>query len=165
MRAPLAVIGSAVGQVYLNRASQYYNDKQAIKPLMNKIIFRLLLVALPLFLILGLEGDIIFSFVFGQSWKEAGSYVQILSPWLFFNFMSSPIVQTFVVLNKQRNALVYSFIQTVMTISTVIAIPFFSKDIYTLLPWLSLIGSLSCIVFIIWIYKIVSEYEKKIISE
>ncbi|MEB9945315.1 oligosaccharide flippase family protein [Bacillus cereus] len=165
LRAPLAVIGSAVGQVYLNRASQYYNDKQAIKPLMNKIIFRLLLVALPLFLILGLEGDVIFSFVFGQSWKEAGSYVQILSPWLFFNFMSSPIVQTFVVLNKQRNALVYSFIQTVMTISTIIAIPFFSKDIYTLLPWLSLIGSLSCIVFIIWIYKIVSEYEKKIISE
>ena len=83
LRAPLAVIGSAVGQVYLNRASQYYNDKQAIKPLMNKIIFRLLLVALPLFLILGLEGDVIFSFVFGQSWKEAGSYVQILSPWLF----------------------------------------------------------------------------------
>ena len=75
--------------------------------------------------------------------------------------MSSPIVQTFVVLNKQRNALVYSFIQTVMTISTIIAIPFFSKDIYTLLPWLSLIGSLSCIVFIIWIYKIVSEYEKE----
>ncbi|PER82303.1 lipopolysaccharide biosynthesis protein [Bacillus cereus] len=165
LRAPLAVIGSAVGQVYLKRASQYYNDKKMIKPLMNKIIFRLLLVAIPLFLILGLEGDRIFSILFGEDWKEAGVYVQILSPWLFFNFMSSPIVQTFVVLNKQRNALIYSFIQTVMTISTVIAIPFFSKNIYTLLPFLSFIGSLSCIIFIIWIYKIVSDYEKKIVNE
>lgn len=165
LRAPLAVIGSAIGQVYLNRASQYYNNKQAIKPLINKIVFRLLLIAFPAFLVLGLAGDLIFKIVFGDDWIEAGKYVQILSPWLFFNFMSSPIVQTFIVLNKQKNALVYSFVQTFMTIAVVITIPFFNKDIYTLLPWLSLIGSISCIIFIMWIYKIVSEYEKTLTSE
>ena len=40
--------------------------------------------------------------VFGQQWREAGVYTQILSIWGFFQFISSPMSTLFYVLEKQE---------------------------------------------------------------
>jgi O-antigen/teichoic acid export membrane protein len=47
-------------------------------------------------------GEELFGFVFGQAWIEAGTFATLISPWLLFNFVGSPLTMIFSVLEKQR---------------------------------------------------------------
>ena len=49
-----------------------------------------------------MTGGDLFRLFFGTRWQEAGVYSQILSVWLFFWFVSSPLSTVFVVLEEQR---------------------------------------------------------------
>jgi O-antigen/teichoic acid export membrane protein len=64
-------------------------------------------------------GQDLFVVLFGPEWAEAGVYVQILSIWTFFWFISSPISNLFSVLERQDLAL---YINTLIFISRVIAL-------------------------------------------
>jgi hypothetical protein len=58
----------------------------------------------PLALIAIAGGDM-FAVVFGHRWAEAGVYAQILAPWTFFWFLSSPLSTLFSVLENQEFSL------------------------------------------------------------
>ena len=62
-----------------------------------------LLIGGPFFLILYFFGFEIFQFIFGQQWSESGKIAQILSPYLFMTFMTSPNVSIYYVLDKEEN--------------------------------------------------------------
>jgi len=47
-----------------------------------------------------LLGRDLFVVVFGEEWAEAGVYAQILAPWTFFWFVSSPLTVIFAVLER-----------------------------------------------------------------
>ncbi len=53
-------------------------------------------------MILTILGPEIFAFFFGARWAEAGVYAQILAPWTFFWFISSPLSSVFSVLERQE---------------------------------------------------------------
>ena len=48
--------------------------------------------------------------VFGERWVEAGLYTQILAPWVFFWFISSPLSTLFLVYERQGSALFVNLI-------------------------------------------------------
>ncbi|MFD9362084.1 lipopolysaccharide biosynthesis protein [Priestia megaterium] len=162
LRAPLSMIGTAIGQVYINASSKLYQDRRAISPLVNKIIMRLTIIAIPIFGVLMIFSENIFGLAFGDKWVEAGNYTQLLIPWLFFNFIGSPIVQTFVVLKKQKVAVYYASIQTILMLVTTLILAFLKVKIETFLIYLSITGALTTVGFILWIYFILRQYEKSI---
>jgi len=115
---PMSILGQSVSQVYFQKASEAKHRGNLTQ--MSEAIFRRLVI-LGLFPILTLMivGPELFSIIFGHQWTEAGVYVSVLSPWLFFSFVSSPLSNIFRVLEKQQNLLLFN---TTLFILTLVAL-------------------------------------------
>jgi O-antigen/teichoic acid export membrane protein len=101
LRTPLSFVGTSIAQVFYHRTSADYNAGKEFYGLVKKTAARLAVLAFPVFLVLFLAAPSIFSFVLGPKWREAGVYAKILAPWLYLNFIYSPLSQIPLILNKQ----------------------------------------------------------------
>lgn len=98
---PLGLIATSIGQVFyqeLSKKEQIHEQADLLK----STVIKLLKIATPLFMSILFFGDVIFSLIFGAEWIVAGEYAKIMSIWLFFVFLISPLTQVFNILEKQR---------------------------------------------------------------
>lgn len=101
LRAPLTVIGNSFAQVFYQKAAELHANQQPFVNLVNKTVKRLFIIALPIFAVILIFGPDLFAIVLGDKWRTAGEYTQYLTPWLFLNFVISPIQQVAIILNRQ----------------------------------------------------------------
>ncbi|MDM7926578.1 MAG: oligosaccharide flippase family protein [bacterium] len=101
LRTPLSFVGTSIAQVFYQRMSSDYSAGREIESLVRKTTVRLAALAFPVFFTLFLAGPRLFSAVLGPEWREAGVYAKILAPWLYLNFIYSPVSQLPLVLNRQ----------------------------------------------------------------
>ncbi len=106
VQVPIVLVGGALGQVFFQKVSSVH--KADLYALIIKYIMKASLVAAPIFLVIYLFSVDIFSFVFGENWKLAGESASVMAPWLFINFVTSPLVSVMLVLNKQELVLLFS---------------------------------------------------------
>ncbi len=99
---PVTLIGSAIAQVFFQRSATMRNEPERLAHIVLTVFRRLAVVGIFPALILGIAGPALFSTVFGAEWNEAGIYAQILSPWMFFLFISSPLSLLFSTLERQE---------------------------------------------------------------
>ncbi len=108
--APSAIIGTAIGQVFYQKASVCYQEKGDLQKLVKKVLFGIACMAVPTYLVVALWGDDIFAWFLGEPWRQAGEYGQLLTPWLCFSFIVSPISQIPLIVNKQKTAFLLSLL-------------------------------------------------------
>lgn len=108
--APSSIIGSAIGQVFYQKASVCYQNNEDLQSLLKKVLVRLTLISIPVFSIVAIWGGDIFAWYLGEKWRQAGEYGQLLSPWLCLNFIISPISQIPLIVNKQKQAYLLSLL-------------------------------------------------------
>ena len=97
----MGMVGSAIGQVFFQRASEAHLHG-GLADLVTNVFRRLVSFGLFPLLILTVIGKELFVLAFGNEWSEAGVFVQIMSPWLFFVLISSPLSTLPLVLEKQQ---------------------------------------------------------------
>jgi lipopolysaccharide exporter len=116
---PSNVIGTAVGQAFLPRAveASRSGDLPAITKKIYKSLVRISFVPMILLMIVAPE---LFAFVFGADWNEAGVYVRCTGFWLLIRFVYAPISLLYNVLEKQKDFLVVSGIQTTLFLTVII---------------------------------------------
>ena len=68
------------------------------------------------FTVLGVCAPEIFVFVFGENWRVAGEFAQIMTPMFFLNFIVNPLSYTFFIAQKQKLNLIGQFALLVLTI-------------------------------------------------
>ena len=117
---PIVLISTNVGQVFLERASKARNDKEELSRVTFKIYKNLLIIGLIGMSIITFWGDVIFPFVFGNQWTEAGKYAQFMSLWLIFVFASSPLSQLFSVLEKQGEGFIWNLIMLLSRVGIIL---------------------------------------------
>lgn len=105
IRMPMDIIGGAIAQVFYQKACDAKNKGESAQVVEN-VYKRLVAIGLFPMLLLCLVGQDLFSVVFGHNWAEAGLYTQILAPWMFFVFISSPLSTLFSVFERQGSALI-----------------------------------------------------------
>lgn len=90
---PSGLIGSAVGNVFYQRAGVFYNEREldSLKKLWSETITRLIFFALPVYILTFYVSPWAYPFVFGGAWVEAGKYAQIMSVAAFFSFIAGPV--------------------------------------------------------------------------
>jgi O-antigen/teichoic acid export membrane protein len=108
LQAPVGIIGSALGQVLYKKFTYMYNYNEDLSPYVKKIIFILFFIAVPSFGTLYYIAPDLFAFIFGEKWRIAGEYSQYLTPYLFINFIVSPISSLPIILNKQKEFFYFS---------------------------------------------------------
>lgn len=101
LQMPMSLIASAIGQVFVQRAAEV-RIQGNLAPLVESLFQRLVIFSLVPMLVLALCGKELYLIVFGQDWVEAGFYTQILAPWAFVWFISSPLGNLTNIIEKQE---------------------------------------------------------------
>ncbi len=99
---PMSLIGRAVAQVYLGEGARLAReDPLAFRQLFLSVAGKLLAYGLVPIVLLAVGGPFFFGLVFGDSWLEAGRYVQLLALMFLVQFVVVPLSQTLNILEKQ----------------------------------------------------------------
>jgi lipopolysaccharide exporter len=102
LAAPMAVLGSAIGQVYYAQTATLWPDARATRVLLTRMWLLLAVIGLIPALVLTTVGPPLFGFFFGSGWRIAGSYASILAVAVLVNFVASPTSAIYLVLGLQR---------------------------------------------------------------
>lgn len=107
LQLPINLVGESVRQVFYQKISEAYNNKQNTYRLLKKATIGLALIAIIPTLIIILYGPELLSFVLGDEWFEAGIYARWMVFWLFFAFVNRPSFTMYNVLGLQKYLLFY----------------------------------------------------------
>lgn len=101
LQRPLSIISGALTQVFYQRATEEKHIKGNNGALVENLMDKLMFVGILPTAVLAIIGEELFAVLFGSRWSEAGRYMQILAPWIFFWFISSPLSTLFLAYEKQ----------------------------------------------------------------
>jgi teichuronic acid exporter len=149
LKLPIVFIGAAIGQVFFRRCTQLLHEQQSLFPLAFRTVLVLAGLSILPFVLIAVAGPQLFTFVFGDNWREAGIFAAIMVPWLLINFLSSPISHLPVLLNRQRTFFWLNLAGTVLLL-LVVSIPYWGIRDFPLTYILQLL-SISQAVFLAFI--------------
>ena len=109
IRLPMNLIGGSIAQVFFQRAAEA-KKRGEISSFVKSVFERLVTYGLFPMLLISFIGKDLFVTIFGENWSQAGVYSQILSLYMFFNFIAAPLGQLFSVLEKQEVAMITNVI-------------------------------------------------------
>jgi len=144
---PMSIIGGSIGQVFFQKSSELKNDKEALKSLTLKTYTKLFQIGLIPFSIIAVFSDYIFGFAFGKNWVIAGEYAQVLSLWILFVFISSPLSNLCSILEKQKEALYFNIFILTSRVLVILLGAIVLKDAY---QTVALFGITGFIFWVIW---------------
>jgi len=153
LMAPMWIIGTSISQVFYQKASETYNNGGNLQQLIRKTIINSAILFTPVLLVLIIAGPSLFAFVFGEEWREAGEFAKILSPWIFLDFIKSPISQIPLIVGKIKTMLPISIIGIIILLFSLI-LGGVVNDIYFGFMLLSGLMCIYVLALLIWIYKI-----------
>jgi O-antigen/teichoic acid export membrane protein len=105
MQAPLALVGSAVSQVYYVQAPRAFRGG-TLTTLSADILDKLAKIGIgPLFFVAIVAPDV-FAIAFGERWRASGTLVMWMTPWLIVQFLASPISMALNAVGRQRTAMI-----------------------------------------------------------
>lgn len=152
--APMNFIGSGLAQVFYQQAIETHNSGGNLKNIVRNTIKKSFFIGLPILVIILLAAPQLFVFVFGEAWREAGVFAQILSPWLFLDFIRSPISQVPIILGIQKKLFLFSTIGNIILILSMLYAGLIVNDVIKGFYLFSCFQSLFLIFLIVWIYRI-----------
>jgi O-antigen/teichoic acid export membrane protein len=157
LNKPLQIIGNAFGQVFYQSATEKFNNKSDLYTFTLKTVKTLALISAPFFLTVIIFGKPIFSIVLGNRWAEAGMFAQILSIWLFFRFILSPITQIPIILKRQKTFFLFGLLYNITMPVTILVTTLLTLNIVIVLITFTLIGVFNFIIQQIWIQKLLTK--------
>ncbi len=154
VQVPVSLLGGSMAQVFFQEISQT-QDVQLYEKVI-RFLKKSFLAALPIFITIYLFAPEIFSFVFGEKWKLAGEAASVMAPWLFLNFMSMPLANIFIVMNRQEIVLGVSIVYMLVPLSVI----YFQHE-YGFIYVLKTVTFMMSIVLLLYI-GLVLNYTKKV---
>lgn len=160
LKLPLALIGTAMGQVFFNRCSRMYSEHKALFPMLKRTTLQLFLISIIPFSIVFFFGEDLFLWVFGAEWGLSGRISELLAPWLMINFVASPISTIPMVVEKQKAFLWVGGIGSIVQVSAFGFLPLIHEkgwisfdEIFIWVSVIMVVFTLAMIAFKLWITK------------
>jgi O-antigen/teichoic acid export membrane protein len=127
VQAPMALVGSAVAQVFLSEAPEAHR-RQELDRYLLEVFGRLLRLGVGPLLALAVSAPLVFEIVFGADWNRAGWLVVWMTPWVVLQFLASPLSMALHIVRMQRLALALQLFGLVVRVSAVLAAPHFTDN-------------------------------------
>lgn len=115
---PTVLIGKSVASVFYPRFNEAVLVGENSYLLLLKAIASLAVIGIAPFGIVVVWGPILFGFVFGDEWRNAGSYAQWLAFWAYFVFITRPVIAAIPVLKAQGLFLAYEGVGFLFRLAT-----------------------------------------------
>ena len=120
LAAPLALIGASIYQVFYPKAAQAFHDTKNIRGYVLKIYSVLFVIGFPIFSVLFFFTEEIFVFLLGETWRMTATYAHILIPFIFVNFLISPVSAVTAVVHKQHQSFAFSLVGLSLKIISIV---------------------------------------------
>lgn len=101
-QVPVTIVSTSVRRVFLQKASEIENRGRSLRKAFTLSVAALSLLGLVPFGVLFSYGQPLATWILGEPWAVAGQYLEIIAPWLFLVWISSPCNAVFIVLRKQK---------------------------------------------------------------
>ena len=112
VQLPIAIVAGAFGQVFFKKFTDVSSDDSS--QVISESFATLAIFSFPIFTILGIFGESIFSWFLGEQWAISGLYAQILAPWCCFKMVFSPL-STFFEAKQKQDIFLYITMATLLT--------------------------------------------------
>lgn len=119
--APISLLGSAVLDVFKQRASESWRATGSCRGPYLETLTVLAAGSMVVTIAFWLVGVELFVFAFGPEWADSGRVAVLLLPLFAMRFVSSPLSYTFFIAEKQPVDLVWQICLLVMTVVTLTA--------------------------------------------
>jgi O-antigen/teichoic acid export membrane protein len=113
---PSTLVGTAIGQVYYQRAARQWAEGQVFSSLWRDMAQKLLMIGIPIYAIAALLSKVAYPFVFGSEWDMAGEFATWLSVAACASLVSSPMDRTCLIVGAASYSIVWSVYRVVSTL-------------------------------------------------
>lgn len=149
---PISLFSNTILDVFKQKANEDYHKYGNCEDIFVKTFKKLVLFGIVPFSILGIFAPELFAFIFGEKWKVAGEFAQIMTPMFFLKFITSPLSYTFFIVQKQNINLVGQIILFFLTLIA-IWIGIKMNNEYLIVKLFSVVYSIVYIIYLIISYK------------
>lgn len=117
MAAPMVLVAGALGDVFRQEASRAYIHTGNCRAIYLSTFKRLLALAVLPFTVFFLAAPTLFGWIFGEPWRVAGEYAQILTPMFFLQFITSPLSSIYMIAEKQKIDLMWQICLLILVLA------------------------------------------------
>ena len=115
VQLPMAFIGRSVARVYLGEAAEVVRQHPGrLGGLYRKTFKGLCLIGIGPMAVIIVAAPLLFGTIFGESWREAGHFVSLLAVPILLQFATSPLSQTFAIIERQDLAMFWAILRLVL---------------------------------------------------
>ena len=150
LRAPLNLVGSAVGQLYYREAGNVHGNATDQLAIFYRSLRLISLFTVPALVLILVAGPSIFGLYLGDEWREAGALAQIMAPAILFNFLASVVSTTPLIHARQKRAYSYGLTGHVLSLGVLIVGSFIQSDFHEILYVYSGVLSVYYIGLLFW---------------
>lgn len=117
---PSSLIGNSIGQVFFQQATKEKQQTGKAIKTFNSTVKKVIIIGLPSFGLLFFTVEDLFVFVFGEEWKIAGTYAQIVIPLFFIRFIVATVMIIDTIFEKQKFYLLSQIFFLLMTVAIIL---------------------------------------------
>ena len=144
--APSSLIGSSIAQVFFKEATIEKQKTGKTNVVFKLTVKKLIIIGVPIYGFIFYIIEDFFAFVFGEEWRLAGYYAQILTPLFFIRFVSSTVSAILTIFEKQKNELFINIILLIISLVLILYIDTFE----VFLQFFSVTMSIAYIMFLLY---------------
>ena len=111
---PLSLFSQSTQQVLSQKIIEDFHQGKWVYPALKKLVLRFFLLGIIPFMLLALLGPWLFGVIFSEAYARAGSMLQVLTPWLFLVFLTSPLSFIPELFFRQKKAMIIDMIYLVL---------------------------------------------------
>lgn len=147
---PVALISSSVGEVFYAELVRMSNDMKDSTEKMSALFWKTLrnmfLLGIPFLVPVTLLAPYGIAFIFGEQWRQAGTFISCLSIMFFFQFLSIAVGSSIVALERQELHLIREVIRTFLIVGTIFVSQYRHMEPLTAVMLYSFIGTIGYLV-------------------
>lgn len=153
LNLPITLLGRAIGQVFFSNGAEAFRAG-TLGILVSDLQVNLIKFGMIPAILIFIFGPICFPLIFGDGWRLIGDISQWMIPWLYFQFISSPLSTVFIIKEKQSELLIF---QIVMLASRIVSLVVGSimDDLLLTIALFSFANVLCYLGLMFWVNKIV----------
>jgi O-antigen/teichoic acid export membrane protein len=150
---PISLIANNVGIVYFRKASQEKIESGSFLRSFKSSVLLLFLISIIPFLGLLFFAEPLFAFAFGKEWMRSGTFVQLLIPWYWMNFIVGALVSSLIISGNQLTKLIIQCFFVIESFGIFYLSKYFQFTIETFLHLISFAYAFTYLTLLLFIYK------------
>jgi len=151
---PSSLIGNSIGQVFFQQATKEKQQTGKVINSFNSTVKKLIIIGLPSFGMLFFIVEDLFTFVFGEEWRIAGTYAQIILPLYLIRFISSTVSSINTVFEKQKTSLYMNILLLISSMVSIYVADYLNLSFIDFLSILMIVLSIEYCLFLLYFKKL-----------